>query len=163
MTKLFPTRPFTIVDGGRTYKFTPSKACTAAQRRVLKPRHFAEGFVTEVEVKRDPHLVRRMNGRASLHETYGMDKELDLEFLCLEEAVKFLGADGARAKRQGQVRIVDGLFTKVRQRFHGQFDEILIEGSDDPTCEKDCRAIMMAHSLEISKECREFIKDALNG
>ncbi len=162
MTKLFPTRSFTIVVGGRTYKFAPSAPCTAAQRRVLSQRHFADGWVAEIETKRDPHVIRRMNGRAATHKALGTDKELDLEFLCLEEAAKFLGSDGARAKRQGQVRIVDGLLSKARERFAGRFDEILIEGSDDPTCEKDLRAIMRAHSLEIAQECREFLKDVLH-
>jgi hypothetical protein len=162
MTKLFPTRSFNVIFEGRTYKFEPSKPCTPAQRRVLSQRHFTDGWVAEIETKRDPHVIRRMNGRAATHQALGTDKELDLEFLCLEEAAKFLGSDGARAKRQGQVRIVDGLLSKARQRFEGQFDEILIEGSDDPTCEKDLRAIMVAHSSEIAAECREFLKGILH-
>jgi hypothetical protein len=162
MKKLFPTRSFNIVAEGRMHKFEPSKPCTTAQRRVLSQRHFADGWVAEIETKRDPHVIRRMNGRAATHKALGTDKELDLEFLCLEEAAKFLGSDGARAKRQGQVRIVDGLLSKARKHFAGRFDEILIEGSDDPTCEKDLRAIMRIDSIEVSKECREFLKDVLH-
>ena len=165
MTKLFPTRSFTIVADGRTYKFAPSVPCTAAQRRVLTQRHFTDGWVTEISLKRDPHLIRRMDGRADRHATYGSDKNRDLEYLCIEEAALFLGADKARAKRQGQVSIVNGLFAKVREHFEGHFTEMLLPGADDQACETDYNvilsSILMADSLEVANDCRSFIRELL--
>ena len=49
------------------------------------------------------------------------------------------------------------MFRKVRKEFAGQFDEILIDGADDPAAEVKDASLLMAHSPEVADAARAFI------
>ena len=158
--KLYPTRKFSITVGARRIEFDPEtkKPITAAQIQYLKNRHYVDGWVKEMDLKRDPHIIRRRNGRIELHDLFGTNCDLDLEYLCLKVAAEKLGVEGARAKKRGQNSYVKGLFRDVRKRFAGQFDEILVDGADDITAKFETRALLMAHDTNIATEALNFLR-----
>lgn len=159
--QIVATRKFAITVGNRRIEFTPDTPITAKQRRVLRDRHYNDGWVKEIDFKVTPHILLRADGRLAHHNLAGTDANLDLEYLCLRAAADFLGADGARAKGQGQPSYLEAIFAKVRKEFAGQFDEILIDGADDPTKKYDAASLLMAHTPEVADAARKFISTVI--
>ena len=155
--KTIATRKFAIQVGNRRIEFTPDSPITTSQRRLLRERHYNDGWVKEIDFKKTPHMILRADGRLAYHEFVGTNADLDLEYLVLRAAADFNGAEGARAKGQGQRAYLESMFKKVREEFAGQYDQILVEGADDPTKEYEAASLLMAHTPEIASAAREFI------
>jgi len=155
--KTIATRKFAIQVGNRRIEFTPDTPITASQQRVLRDRHYSDGWVKEIDFKKTPHMILRADGRLAYHEAVGTDANLDLEYLVLRAAADFNGAEGAHAKGQGQRAYLESMFKKVRKEFAGQYDQILVDGADDPTKKYDAASLLMAHNSEIADAAREFI------